>query len=391
MNVTIFWVHAMECMCAQTRPRFNLYSHPKEFLGNGVESEPMLSPREKSCLQEAQRRVEPMTLHHAGQWAQHTSNWAIRAPLHYSLKAIFTWALCNIVKKKAPYRFLYIYRTAPIHENNTHTHPQTATTLQSTATTTFNFQAHVQPVSVPSVWGKWQRQQTDNSCVDVAHTFPPVVDMARPYGSTCVLLISVYLRLLLCVLTFRACVRACAHACVCACVSEWVHKRMRERETERETEGARDRERVCFSVCVCVRVCLSGCTREWERERQRKKQRERETESVCVCVCVCVWVGAQENERERDRERNKEGARDRERVCFSVCVCVYVCVCVSLLLTTTTSMLSAMFFTVCALTALPPSTSKSMSNQCQCHQCGGSDSDSRQTTAVLMWHTLSPQ
>ena len=32
-----------------------------------MESEPMLTPREKSPLPEAQRRIEPATLHHAGQ------------------------------------------------------------------------------------------------------------------------------------------------------------------------------------------------------------------------------------------------------------------------------------------------------------------------------------
>ena len=40
-----------------------LYSLSKEFWG--MESEPVLFPRAKSPLQEAQRRVEPATLHHA--------------------------------------------------------------------------------------------------------------------------------------------------------------------------------------------------------------------------------------------------------------------------------------------------------------------------------------
>ena len=50
-----------------------LYSHPKEFFG-GREPEPMLTPREKFPLPEAQRRVEPATLHHAEQRAQHTTD-----------------------------------------------------------------------------------------------------------------------------------------------------------------------------------------------------------------------------------------------------------------------------------------------------------------------------
>ena len=47
----------------------DLYSHPKEF--HGMESEPMLTPREKSPLPQAQRKIEPATLQHAGQPAKH--------------------------------------------------------------------------------------------------------------------------------------------------------------------------------------------------------------------------------------------------------------------------------------------------------------------------------
>ena len=54
-----------------------LYSHPKEF--GETQSEPMLTPRGKSPLPEAQR-IEPAPLHHAGQQGQHTTNWAIPAP-----------------------------------------------------------------------------------------------------------------------------------------------------------------------------------------------------------------------------------------------------------------------------------------------------------------------
>ena len=49
MNVRIFWVCAMKCMCAQTRPRFIL-SFERVFWG--MEFEPMLTPREKSPLPE---------------------------------------------------------------------------------------------------------------------------------------------------------------------------------------------------------------------------------------------------------------------------------------------------------------------------------------------------
>ena len=68
MNVRIFWVRAMECMCAQSFG--GMESEP---------SEPMLTAKEKSTP-EAQRRIEPATLQYAGQQAQHTTDWAIPAP-----------------------------------------------------------------------------------------------------------------------------------------------------------------------------------------------------------------------------------------------------------------------------------------------------------------------
>ena len=49
MNIRIFGVLAMECMCAQTRPRFILSS---ERVLREWSSEPMLTPREKSPLWE---------------------------------------------------------------------------------------------------------------------------------------------------------------------------------------------------------------------------------------------------------------------------------------------------------------------------------------------------
>ena len=69
-----------------------LYSHPKEFFGGvgrgregrggrPMESEPIVTPREKSPLPEKkcpQRRIEPPTLHQAGQRAQHITNELFR-------------------------------------------------------------------------------------------------------------------------------------------------------------------------------------------------------------------------------------------------------------------------------------------------------------------------
>ena len=62
---------------------FRVYSHPKKFLGNGVRTGIFFTG--KFPLPEAQWRVKPATLHHAGQQAQHTSNRAIVAPDHNNL------------------------------------------------------------------------------------------------------------------------------------------------------------------------------------------------------------------------------------------------------------------------------------------------------------------
>ena len=71
------WVRVMEYMYTQTRSRFILELSFER--NSGMESEPMLTAREKSPLPEAHRRVEPATLHQAGQPTQHTTHWAIPA------------------------------------------------------------------------------------------------------------------------------------------------------------------------------------------------------------------------------------------------------------------------------------------------------------------------
>ena len=40
----------------------------------GMESEPMLTPKERSILPEAQTRIKPTMLHPSGQRAQHTTD-----------------------------------------------------------------------------------------------------------------------------------------------------------------------------------------------------------------------------------------------------------------------------------------------------------------------------
>ena len=74
MNVRIFWVCGMEYMCIQTR--LPLHSHLQEFWG--MESEPMLTPRENPLYQRLIGGSNPqhwVTL----DGAQHTTDWAIPA------------------------------------------------------------------------------------------------------------------------------------------------------------------------------------------------------------------------------------------------------------------------------------------------------------------------
>ena len=62
------------------RQDLGLYSHPKEFFGNGVRTHVNSNGKIPSMGKNPpQRRTEPMTLHNAGHQAQHTTNWAIPA------------------------------------------------------------------------------------------------------------------------------------------------------------------------------------------------------------------------------------------------------------------------------------------------------------------------
>ena len=86
MNVRIFWVCAMKCMYAQTRPRFILSS---ERVFGGMEFEPMLTPREKiPSTENVPRGSNPRR---CGQRAQALPTELFRPP-HY----ILIWVDCFI-------------------------------------------------------------------------------------------------------------------------------------------------------------------------------------------------------------------------------------------------------------------------------------------------------
>ena len=87
MNVRIFWVRAMKCMCAQTRPRFILSS---EGVLGGMEFEPMLTPRKKSPLPENVPRGGSNPWH-CGQRAQALPTELFRPPsveLHLDINVV---------------------------------------------------------------------------------------------------------------------------------------------------------------------------------------------------------------------------------------------------------------------------------------------------------------
>ena len=79
MNVRMFRVRAMECMRAQTRPGFIFSSEGVG--GNGVRTHVNFKGKIPSTGKNSQRRIEPTTQHQAGQRTQHTTNWAILAPV----------------------------------------------------------------------------------------------------------------------------------------------------------------------------------------------------------------------------------------------------------------------------------------------------------------------
>ena len=72
-EVRIFWV------CAQTRPQFILSS--ERVLGEWSHNPSLLQGKNPLYRKNSPyRKIEPTTLHQAGQWPQHTHNWAIPAP-----------------------------------------------------------------------------------------------------------------------------------------------------------------------------------------------------------------------------------------------------------------------------------------------------------------------
>ena len=77
MNVRIFLVRVMKCMCAKTRPWFILSS---ERVFGGMEFEPMLTPREKSPLPENVPRGG-LNPRRCGQQAQALPTEIFRPPL----------------------------------------------------------------------------------------------------------------------------------------------------------------------------------------------------------------------------------------------------------------------------------------------------------------------
>ena len=80
MNVRICWVREMECMCAQTRPRFILSS---ETVFGGMEFEPMLTPREKSSI--------PANFPRGGSNPRRCGQRAQTLPTSYSGPGILVW------------------------------------------------------------------------------------------------------------------------------------------------------------------------------------------------------------------------------------------------------------------------------------------------------------
>ena len=130
MNIRIFWVHAMKCMCAQTRPRSIISS--ERVLG-GMEFEPMLTPREKSPLPEdfprggsnprpCGQRAQTLPTSYSGPLqTTHTDEWKqeIRSQgSHLREKnAFFTQKKSRLRKSENAMRLLYAKNSDLTHQN----------------------------------------------------------------------------------------------------------------------------------------------------------------------------------------------------------------------------------------------------------------------------------
>ena len=70
MNIRLFGVRAIKCMCAQTK-NLGLYSHRKECWRNGVRTHVNSKGKIPSIGKKSpKRRIKPTTLHQAGQQTQ---------------------------------------------------------------------------------------------------------------------------------------------------------------------------------------------------------------------------------------------------------------------------------------------------------------------------------
>ena len=105
MNVRIFWVRAMKCMCAQTRPQFILSS---EGVFRGMKFEPMLTPREKSPLPENVPR-EGSNPRRCGQRAQALPTELFQPPI-------------NINNHYHPYFHIHYHHCCHCHNHHLHHH-----------------------------------------------------------------------------------------------------------------------------------------------------------------------------------------------------------------------------------------------------------------------------
>ena len=74
IEVVTFHLHGWGMLGMLLLPAFTNLGHERQDL--------LSSYWWNACVPEAQGRVKPTTLHHAGQRAQNTTHWAILAPLH---------------------------------------------------------------------------------------------------------------------------------------------------------------------------------------------------------------------------------------------------------------------------------------------------------------------
>ena len=211
MNVRIFWVRVMKCMCAQTRPRFIL-SSKRVFWGNGVWTHVNSKGKIPSTGKFPQRRIKPATLWTA---SPNTTNELFRP---------FAWTDSGL------WSVLFQYHKLDCALKSSHI---MIVSPSSSSISSKKFQL-VHVMQVESCMHALRRFRALCFSVWLPCNLGELVCHLTKFKFFCAkaLILS----------DWNPQLYACVCLCLCLCLCVWM--------------GMRARARVCVCMCVCVCVCV---------------------------------------------------------------------------------------------------------------------------------------